>query len=132
MLIENKVLVSNIRRLCEDRGISVNKMCTDIGISRSSVRHWENGSRPNYATVTKIARYFNTTPGYICGYICKPHISYPADKAERLASNVDDVFGAGAGELMTYYTKLPKATRSMALAVMKSLLDIATAGAEDK
>ena len=128
MLVENKVLVSNIRRLCEDRGISVNKMCTDIGISRSSVRHWENGSRPNYATITKIARYFNTTPGYIC----KPHISYPADKAERLASNVDDLFGAGAGELMVYYTKLPKATRSMALAVMKLLLDIATASTEDK
>ena len=128
MLIENKVLVSNIRRLCEDRGISVNKMCTDIGISRSSVRHWENGIRPNYGSVTKSDRYFNTTPGYIC----KRNISYLADKEERMASNVDDVFGAGAGELMVYYAKLPKATRSMALAVMKLLLGIATASEEDK
>ena len=51
--------------LCEQKGISVYKACTDIGLNRSAVAKWKAGGRPNGNTAGKLAEYLGVTTDYL-------------------------------------------------------------------
>ena len=53
--------------LCNKRGISTYKACTDIGLNRSSVAKWKAGSIPNGATLNLLADYFGVSTDYLLG-----------------------------------------------------------------
>lgn len=53
------------RVLCEKKGISIYRACTDIGLNRSSVAKWKNGSTPNGTTLQKLADYFGVSVDYL-------------------------------------------------------------------
>lgn len=44
--------------LCAQKGLSVYKVCTEIGLNRSAVAKWKKGATPNGTTIAKIADYF--------------------------------------------------------------------------
>lgn len=48
----------NFVRLCNSIGKSPSAVAEDMGLQRSSVTRWANGSAPRKATVEKIATYF--------------------------------------------------------------------------
>ena len=56
---------NRFQSLCAQRGISVYRACTDIGLNRSAVAKWKAGSRPNGATAAKLADYFGVTTDYL-------------------------------------------------------------------
>lgn len=56
-----------LKQLCDRRGISPYKACTDIGLNRSAVMKWKNGSTPNGATAAKLADYFGVSTDYLLG-----------------------------------------------------------------
>ena len=56
-----------LKELCDQKGISTYKACTDVGLNRAAVAKWKNGSIPNGQTLTKIAEYFGVTVGYLLG-----------------------------------------------------------------
>ena len=51
--------------LCDSRGISVYKACTDIGLNRSAVAKWKAGGKPNGNTAAKLAEYLGVTTDYL-------------------------------------------------------------------
>ncbi len=51
--------------LCAQRGISVYKACTDIGLNRSAVNKWKGGGKPNGTTAAKLADYFGVTTDFL-------------------------------------------------------------------
>ena len=51
--------------LCEEKGISVYKACTDIGLNRSAVAKWKAGGKPNGNTAAKLAEYLGVTTDYL-------------------------------------------------------------------
>ena len=53
--------------LCKSRGVSVYKVCTDLGLNRSAVAKWKNGSIPNGVTLSLIAEYFNVSADCLLG-----------------------------------------------------------------
>ena len=53
--------------LCQERGISVYRACTDIGLNRSAVAKWKEGGKPNGTTAAKLAEYFGVTTDYLLG-----------------------------------------------------------------
>lgn len=53
--------------LCDKRGISTYKACTDMGLNRSAVAKWKNGATPNGTTIAKMADYFGVTTDYLLG-----------------------------------------------------------------
>lgn len=57
-------LYDNISLLCEDRGISIGKMCNDIGISRYILSALKSGKSKSLkpTTMEKISAYFDLTP----------------------------------------------------------------------
>ena len=51
--------------LCQMKGISTYKACTDIGLNRAAVGKWKKGTIPNGTTLSKLADYFNVTTDYL-------------------------------------------------------------------
>ena len=58
---------NRFKALCEERQISVYRACTDIGLNRSAVAKWKEGSKPNGTTAAKLADYFGVTTDYLLG-----------------------------------------------------------------
>jgi len=55
-------LYANLKKLCEDRGISISQMHKDCGLGCSTAYRWQDGKvTPNAATAEKIANYFGLT-----------------------------------------------------------------------
>lgn len=51
----------NFEKLCTQRGISVYKACTEIGLNRSAVAKWKKGTVPNGTTLNKLSEYFGVS-----------------------------------------------------------------------
>lgn len=49
---------SNFRNLCELKGVSRTKACTDCGISRTAWNKWKDGATPNGITLQRFSEYF--------------------------------------------------------------------------
>lgn len=55
------------KELCSKKGVSAYRACTDIGLNRSSVAKWKNGSIPNGSTLNRLADYFGVSVDYLLG-----------------------------------------------------------------
>ena len=82
------------KRLCDDRGISVYKACTDIGLNRSAVAKWKNGGKPNGTTASKLADYFGVSTDYLLG---KENEKAPVDTDKRSVSDDEIKFALFRG-----------------------------------
>lgn len=51
-------------RLCKQKGIAPSKAGEEIGVSRSAVSRWAQGTKPTPATMVKIADYFGVPVSY--------------------------------------------------------------------
>lgn len=56
-----------LKELCDAKGISTYKACTDVGLNRAAVAKWKGGSQPNGATAIKLAEYFGVSVDYLLG-----------------------------------------------------------------
>ena len=56
---------NRFKALCEEKGISVYRACTDIGLNRSAVAKWKSGGSPNGTTAARLADYFGVTTDYL-------------------------------------------------------------------
>lgn len=85
----------NFVRLCNSIGKSPSAVAEDMGLQRSSVTRWANGSAPRKATVEKIATYF--------GVDSKELIGEDPEQKEKPApgkgSGLDAAFGAVLDQL---------------------------------
>lgn len=70
------------KALCEDRGVSVYKACTDIGLNRSAVAKWKSGGKPNGTTAAKLAAYFGVTTDYL---LCQEQAKAVSDEEIKFA-----------------------------------------------
>lgn len=53
----------NFLALCEKKGVSPSHAATDMGMNRSIVTFWKNGTTPKMDTLSKIAEYFGVSVG---------------------------------------------------------------------
>lgn len=87
-----------LKALCDQRGISVYRACTDIGLNRSAVAKWKNGGKPNGTTAAKLAEYF----GVSTDFLLFAEGEKTAGTAQRSAVSEEDIkfalFG-GDGEI---------------------------------
>jgi len=74
--------------LCKRNKISISKMATTIGLSKSNVTRWKEGVVPKSDTVQKIADYFNVTTDYLLTGSDTP-APPPADKPLFTAEDIE-------------------------------------------
>lgn len=55
------------KQLCDEKGISIYKAATEIGLNRAAANKWKAGSIPNGQTLTKLADLFGVTNDYLLG-----------------------------------------------------------------
>ncbi|MCI8594098.1 MAG: helix-turn-helix transcriptional regulator [Oscillospiraceae bacterium] len=53
---------ANFLRLCNEAGKAPSAVALELGLEKSTVTRWKQGSKPTDATLHKIADYFFTTP----------------------------------------------------------------------
>ena len=88
---------NRFKELCDERGISVYRACTDIGLNRSAVAKWKTGGKPNGSTAAKMAEYFGVTTDYLLG---KSTEKAPVDtKREISAAAIKFALFGGDGEI---------------------------------
>ena len=61
------MFIDILQKLCNERGISVYKATTEIGLNRSAVAKWKNGAIPNGETLQKFAQFFGVDIDYLLG-----------------------------------------------------------------
>ena len=88
------VFFDRFQSLCKDRGISVYRACTDIGLNRSAVAKWKSGGKPNGTTAAKMAEYFGVTTDYL---LCETEIP-PAPAGRREVSDEEIKFALFGGD----------------------------------
>ena len=49
---------TKVKKLCDEKKVSLSRMANDIGISRSNPANWEKGATPQIETIGKLAEYF--------------------------------------------------------------------------
>lgn len=57
-------VVDRIRTLCEEKGITINKLEKEVEIGRGNIARWDK-HKPNILNVQKVADYFSVTTDYI-------------------------------------------------------------------
>ena len=58
---------NRFKALCDEKGVSVYRACTDIGLNRSAVAKWKDGGKPKGTTAARLADYFGVTTDYLLG-----------------------------------------------------------------
>lgn len=60
---------SRLKLLCDEKGISPTKACSEIGISKGTLSYWKNtdGFVPKNDILRKIALYFDVSTEYLSG-----------------------------------------------------------------
>ncbi len=59
------VFFDKFSALCQKMGVSKSKAAESIGLNRTVVIKWKNGSVPSGATITKLAEYFGVSADYL-------------------------------------------------------------------
>lgn len=57
----------NYVRLCNSVGKTPSAVALEIGIAKPTVSRWKAGSKPNHATIIKVADYFNVSVSELTG-----------------------------------------------------------------
>ena len=58
--------------LCNEKGVSPNGVCAELGLSNAVATKWKNGSAPRASTARKIADYFGVSVSYLLGVVDDP------------------------------------------------------------
>lgn len=104
----------NYVRLCNSIGKTPSAVALEIGIAKPTVSRWKGGSKPNHATVLKVADYFGVPVSELIGGEQKE--KPPAQGGEPIGPNkrallelADDMSEEEAAALL----ELVKLTRKM-------------------
>ena len=79
--------------LCNEKGVSPNGVCAELGLSNAVATKWKNGSAPRASTVRKIADYFGVSVSYLLGVVDDPDpiaLVDPSKKAPPLIEKIDE------------------------------------------
>lgn len=62
------MFIEILKKLMRDKGVSNNKLLTDLGLNKSSILNWEKrGTIPSGETLEMIADYFDVSVDYLLG-----------------------------------------------------------------
>lgn len=74
-----------LQQLCKDKGVSMTRLVTDIGMHKSAVTYWrKSGTTPKMEVVQKIADYFDISANYFLNEKTSPTESAEDETLEEL------------------------------------------------
>ena len=85
---EMSMFYEKLQSLCAKNGVSVTKMCQEIGLATSAPVRWKRGSVPNMTTLFKIAEYFGIEPEYFLADNYTSYVEWLAEKKHMSVAQV--------------------------------------------
>ena len=101
----------NFIKACTMKGISPSVVAEQIGLNRSSVTGWKNGSIPKDSTIQKLADYFGISKTDLTGEtflkVTGPVTPIPASsELQRLSNALEELNEEGREKLLDYAADL--------------------------
>ena len=93
------ILSQRIKELCEQRGITLQKLCEACELSESVIRKWANSNSPSVRNVKKVAEFFNVSVDYLIG------LSDIPERSELLLDDADILSLQRARSKMSAYDR---------------------------
>ena len=106
--MEKYVLYDRVKALCEERGITINKLETELGFSVCSIQKWKAPGAPKVDRIAAVAGYFGVSIDYLMG------ASDIRSKAEELAENNDFIV------LQRAMARMSSEDRERSLSILKA------------
>lgn len=93
-----------LSNLCNERGVSPNGVCAELGLSNATATKWKNGAVPRQSTLRKIADYFGVSVDYLLGTPADPQKETEPTAAvdPELLSLIDDMTEEELEEMKRY------------------------------
>ena len=112
-------LYDRIQTLCKNKGISVSRMCLDLGMSKSTMSDLKSGRKKgfNAETAHKIASYLGVSVAYLIGEEEKINAD-PVGTAER---HIEMIMDEDLSELFDDFKTLDAAKRKIVKDLVHSL-----------
>lgn len=63
----DSIIFTRIKELCEKRGISINKLESEVGMSQYSITRWKSSNSPTVDKLLRVAQYFRVSLDYLVG-----------------------------------------------------------------
>lgn len=82
-----------LSNLCNERGVSPNGVCAELGLSNATATKWKNGAIPRQSTLRKIADYFGVSVSYLLGATDNPDpvaLVDPSKKAPPIMEKIEE------------------------------------------
>ncbi len=76
-MLNNKILIENIRRLCEEHNLKITNLEKELGFGAGIINRWGNDADPSLSKIIQLAEYFNVSLDEVVG---------------RSISNINDEF----------------------------------------
>lgn len=109
--------------LCKQKGISPSRAVTEMGMNRSIVTFWKNGSMPQVSTIQKIADYFDVPITRLAQDWDKQTKSPALNEKDKrdVAKDVNRIMGSleNSGELMFDGVPMSNEARAAMAAAMR-------------
>lgn len=66
-MLDNKVLLENIKKLCDSKGIKITNLEKELGFGGGIISRWGNNADPSLSKIIDIADYFHVTLDEVVG-----------------------------------------------------------------
>lgn len=85
----NLILGKRIKELRENKGLSMDQLANELGVTKSRVSMWENnGTIPRGEVLIQLARFFHVSTDYLLGNDDNSEISKTNTKLNSLQRNL--------------------------------------------
>lgn len=110
--------------LCEQKGVTPNRACLDMGLSRSIAAKWKNtGNNPRADVLAKIADYFGVTTSDLLGEtVDKVDVFGAALEASRQTKKDPETLTGIEARLVDLLTQLTPSEEEKVQAFVEGLL----------
>ena len=66
-MLDNKILIENIRRLCEEHNLKITNLEKELGFGAGIINRWGNDADPSLSKIIQVAEYFNVSLDEVVG-----------------------------------------------------------------
>ena len=63
----DSIIYTRIKELCIEKGITLNKLETELGMSAASISKWKHSTSPTIDKIANVAAYFHVSIDYLVG-----------------------------------------------------------------
>lgn len=113
-----------IKELREEKHLTLEEVGNRVGVGKSTVRKWENGTIANMRRdkIASLANALGCSPGYLMGWEDR----IEGNPIKAVTEDAEMLMDSECRELCSYFKKLNNANRKIVINLAKSLSEAAT------